>query len=80
MSRRISTAPGKAFLWLIAIAVAALIEGALLTSAAWLPNGAYAMQHAPEAQEIEVEPQVELSTTRIVYFANMVVEMIRSAR
>ena len=35
MSRRISSASGKAFLWLIVIAMACLVEGALLQSSSW---------------------------------------------
>ena len=43
MSRRISTAPGKAFIWLIAAAVALLVEGMLLQ----VPN--IGEGHAPES-------------------------------
>ena len=35
MSQRISSASGKAFLWLIAVAVACLMEGVLVQSSTW---------------------------------------------
>ena len=53
MSRRVSTAPGKAFLWLIAIAVACLMEGALLQSSAW------ASFYQPPAASTTVSVQAE---------------------
>lgn len=80
MSNRASTAPGKAFLWLIAVAIAILVEGALLSASAWFPHDTYAMKQAPNLEEVGADPGVEVDATRIIRFVATAIDLARASR
>ena len=76
MSRRVSTAPGKAFLWLIAVAVACLMEGALLQSSAWASF--YQPPTASTTVSVQAE-EVQPSERTLYRAAAIVVTVVRYA-
>lgn len=80
MSNKVSTTFGKAFLWFIAVAVACLIEGALITTSSWFPNAAYAVDATPRLEEVGVAPKVEVDATRLIRFVGAAIELARSTR
>ncbi len=80
MSNRRSTAWGKAFIWFIAVAVACLVEGALLAGSAWQPRDTYTLNRAPQIKEVDAEPAVEVDATRIIRFVATAVELARATK
>ena len=75
MSRRVSSAPGKIFLWFIVIAMACLLEGALLQTSTYAEAGTSAIATAPTLER--AEPQASAGLHRAVRALATVVRVVK---
>ena len=80
MSRRISSASGKAFLWLIAVAVACLMEGLLVQSSTWA--SLYAPAPAPTNLSVEAveQPRDDGGLYKMAHIVATVVRVVGTVR
>lgn len=77
MSRRVSTAPGKAFIWLLAVAMAGLMEGMLLQSSSWASASAYRASVATaNVESNEAALGQEVGLYRALHTATMVLRFV----
>lgn len=80
MSRRVTSAPGKLFLWFMVIAVACLVEGALLKSSTWAEHAVAPVAAAPVVDATEApatEPRGEVGLYRVLRLVTTAVRTIR---
>ena len=75
MSRRVSSAPGKIFLWFIVIAMACLLEGALLQSSSYAEASRSEVATAPTLER--AEPQASAGLHRVARALATVVRVIK---
>ena len=80
MSRRVSTAPGKAFLWLIAVAVACLMEGLLVQSSTWALLDAPAPTPTSLSVEAVHQPRDDGGLYRMARVVATVVRVVGTVR
>ena len=79
MSRRISAAPGKAFIWFMAVAVALLVEGLLLHG----PQGSSLQAVVPPSAASVTsvaEPDGCSNFARVVHVATVLIKLSAGAR